>query len=78
MINTILKFTKLNEFYTPKKCFIIEILNTSEDSECSIAGIRVEPASASNGIGFSPGIQSTHKESHRPWSRIAVYLQPKI
>ncbi len=32
-----------NEFYTPEKCYIIELSNTPEDPQASIARARVEP-----------------------------------
>ncbi len=31
------------EFYTPEGCFIIELSNTADDEEASIARARVEP-----------------------------------
>ncbi len=42
-MTTIIKKINLNEFYTPEKCFITEILNTTKHRECSIARARVEP-----------------------------------
>jgi hypothetical protein len=32
-----------NEFYTSEKCFIIELSNSPDDPEVSIARARVEP-----------------------------------
>ena len=32
-----------NEFYTPEKCYIIELSNTPDDPNASIARARVEP-----------------------------------
>ncbi len=32
-----------DEFYTPEKCFIIELSNTENDPDASIARARVEP-----------------------------------
>lgn len=32
-----------DEFYTPEKCYITELSNTSDDSDASIARVRVEP-----------------------------------
>ena len=31
------------EFYTPEKCFIVELSNTADDEGLSIARARVEP-----------------------------------
>jgi len=32
-----------NEFYTPEKCYITELSNTSDDPDASIARARIEP-----------------------------------
>ncbi len=32
-----------NEFYTPEKCYIIELSNTPDDPDASIARARLEP-----------------------------------
>ena len=32
-----------SEFYTPEKCYIVELSNTSDDPELSIARARVKP-----------------------------------
>ena len=32
-----------NEFYTPEKCYITELFNTSDDPDASIARARVQP-----------------------------------
>lgn len=32
-----------NEFYTPERCYIVELLNTSDDPDVSIARARLEP-----------------------------------
>ena len=34
------------EFWTEERCFITELINTSEDPDCSIARARVEPGVA--------------------------------
>jgi mannose-6-phosphate isomerase-like protein (cupin superfamily) len=39
-----IKQTDLNhEFYTPERCYIIELSNSADDPELSIARARVEP-----------------------------------
>ena len=39
----ILPFNRSAEFYTPERCYIIELANTPEDAEASIALARVSP-----------------------------------
>ena len=36
-------FDLQSEFYTPERCFIVELSNTADDPEVSIARARVEP-----------------------------------
>ena len=43
MKETIKPLSLNNEFYTPEKCFIIELSNTANDPDASIARARVEP-----------------------------------
>lgn len=40
---TISRFDVSTEFYTPERCYIIEIHNTENDPGCSIARARVTP-----------------------------------
>ena len=37
------RFDATSEFYTPEKCYIIELSNTPADPDVSIARARVEP-----------------------------------
>jgi mannose-6-phosphate isomerase-like protein (cupin superfamily) len=37
------RFDAAREFYTPEQCYIIELSNTTDDPEVSIARARVEP-----------------------------------
>jgi mannose-6-phosphate isomerase-like protein (cupin superfamily) len=37
------RFDGTKEFYTPERCYIIELSNTPEDPDVSIARARVEP-----------------------------------
>jgi len=43
MKETIKQLSLNDEFYTSEKCFIIELSNTEDDPEASIARARVEP-----------------------------------
>lgn len=43
MNKTIKRFDPGKEFYTPEQCFIIELSNTQDDPEVSIARARVAP-----------------------------------
>jgi mannose-6-phosphate isomerase-like protein (cupin superfamily) len=40
---TVKRFDAAAEFYTPEQCYIVELSNTPEDPEVSIARARVEP-----------------------------------
>ena len=42
MQEIIRKFDPSTEFYTPERCFIVEVSNSSDDPEVSIARARVE------------------------------------
>src|SRR4051812_21074572 len=37
------RFDATKEFYTPEKCYIIELSNTPDDPDVSIARARVQP-----------------------------------
>lgn len=39
----IFKYKRDTEFFTPERCYIIELFNRDEDTDCSVARARVEP-----------------------------------
>jgi mannose-6-phosphate isomerase-like protein (cupin superfamily) len=43
MKEAIKRFNPSTEFYTPEKCYIIEMSNSDDDPDASIARARVEP-----------------------------------
>ena len=43
MKETVKRFDRGEEFFTPEQCYIIELSNTPDDPELSIARARVEP-----------------------------------
>jgi mannose-6-phosphate isomerase-like protein (cupin superfamily) len=43
MKEAIRRFNLCKEYYTPEGCYIIELSNTPDDPEASIAQVRVEP-----------------------------------
>ncbi|MDQ7090800.1 MAG: cupin domain-containing protein [Methylococcales bacterium] len=43
MSDVIQPFSRNDEFYTPEKCYITELLNTVDNPDLSIARARVEP-----------------------------------
>lgn len=42
-MKSISRFDATSEFYSPERCHIVEIHNTADDAECSVARARVAP-----------------------------------
>ena len=66
-----------NEFYTPEKCHISELVNTPDDPDVSIARARVEPGTTTRWHRLAGTIERYYIVSGRGVWKLGNYRRRK-